>query len=454
MKTYDVIIIGGGPSGIITGVTAIKQNNASSVLMIKEEEKGLVPCGIPYVFHDLDDVSQNAMGPKPFVDAGGEVLVDTVTDVNIDKKSLRTTAGNEFTWGKLVFATGSVPTIPSFIKGYDLDGVEYIKKSYSYIEQLKKQAADRHDIVIIGGGFIGAEVAEQFAKHADKRVSLVEAEKHCLYRAFSEDFAALADEALTGASVNVLTGRKVKEILGEGGSVTAVNLSDGSTVKADLVISAIGYHPCTDLAAKAGLTLNKHGAIQVDNYLRTTAKDVFAVGDCAATTGFITGRTDNIMLASTATAEARVLGCNLLNIRLLRNFAGTLSVFSTEINNRVFASAGAIEQSAKEADVEFVVGAFEDVDRHPGTLPGAQKLRLKLIVSPGNGAIIGGEIYGGKSAGEMINTISLAIQKSVTVYELISFQIGTHPLLTTAPTKYALIKAAENAIKQITARQK
>ena len=77
MKNYhDVIIIGGGPAGIITGVTGIKQNKGKSFLMIKEEDKGLVPCGIPYVFHDIGDVDKNVMGPKPFVDAGGKVVVD------------------------------------------------------------------------------------------------------------------------------------------------------------------------------------------------------------------------------------------------------------------------------------------------------------------------------------------------------------------------------------------
>ena len=89
MKNHDVIIIGGGPSGIITGVTAKKQNPEKSFLMIKEEEKGLVPCGIPYIFHDLEDVSKNAMGPKPFVDAGGEVLVDKVTNINFDNKNTK-----------------------------------------------------------------------------------------------------------------------------------------------------------------------------------------------------------------------------------------------------------------------------------------------------------------------------------------------------------------------------
>ena len=132
-----------------------------------------------------------------------------------------------------------------------------------------------------------------------------------------------------------------------------------------------------------------------------------------------------------------------------RNFNGTISVFSTEINEVVFASAGAIEESAAEANIDFVVGSFEDVDHHPGTLPGTKRLGVKLIVSPGDGSIIGGEICGGKSAGELINVIGLAIQKGVTVYELVSFQIGTHPLLTTAPTKYVLIKAAENALNKI-----
>ena len=96
MKNYDVIIIGGGPSGIITGVTGKKQNPDKSFLIIKKEEKGLVPCGIPYVFHDLKDISQNAMGLKPFIDTGGEVLVDEVTEINIVEKTLKTRNNNTF----------------------------------------------------------------------------------------------------------------------------------------------------------------------------------------------------------------------------------------------------------------------------------------------------------------------------------------------------------------------
>jgi len=449
MENFDVIIIGGGPSGIITGITGKKQNPDKSFLMIKEDEKGLVPCGIPYVFHDLEGVDKNQMGPKGFIKAGGEVLVDTVENVNLAEKMLSTKGGKKLSFGKLVFATGSVPVIPKFIKGYELEGVEVVKKNYHHIKNLREKVISAKNIVVIGAGFIGVELSEQFAKHKDKTVSLIEAEDHCLYRAFSKDFAQKADEMMEKANVNLYTGTKAEEFIGENGKVTGVKLANGKTIKADIVISSVGYKPNTVLAKKAGLEIDQNGAIRVDNYLRTSEKDVYAVGDCSQTIGFITGRTDNIMLASTATAEARVLGYNMANISLLRNFAGTLSVFSTEIAGKAFASAGAIEQTANEADVDFVIGRFKAADRHPGTLPGVSQLDVKLIVSPENGEIIGGEISGGKSAGEMINIVSLAIQKAVTVYELVSFQIGTHPLLTTAPTKYVLIKAAEDAINNI-----
>lgn len=449
MKKYDVVIIGGGPAGIITGVTSKKIHPEKSFLLIKEEEKGLVPCGIPYVFHDLENIDQNQMGPKPFVDEGGEVLIDTVSRVNAEDKVITTESGKEISFEKLVFATGSMPLIPKFIEGYDLDGVEYIKKSYKYIDDLKKRVDAAKNIVVIGAGFIGVEISEQLAKFKDKSVSLIEAEPHCLYRAFSADFAEKADEVVKDAGVHLYTGQKVEKIIGENGKAKGVILSSGTKIDADIVICSVGYVPNCSLAKEAGIDLSERGTIRVDNYFRTSAKDIFAVGDCSQTIGFITGQTDNIMLASTGTAEARVLGRNLFYIKFLRNFPGTLSVFSTEINGVVFASAGAIEQSARAANVQYVIGKAQGVDRHPVKLPGASQLTVKLVVSPKNGAIIGGEILGGKPVGEMINIISLAIQKAVTVYELISFQVGTHPLLTTAPTQYLLIKAAEDAIEDI-----
>jgi NADH oxidase (H2O2-forming) len=449
MKKYDVIIIGAGPSGIITGVTAKKQNPEKSMLMFKEEAKGLVPCGIPYIFNKLGDVDKNVMGPKPFVDLGGEVITEKIVEVNFEEKALISESGKQFTYEKLVFATGSKVIVPKFISGHDLENVFYIKKSYNYIRHLFETIKTMKNIVVIGGGFIGAEVAEQLAMHPDKKVTLVESEANCFSKAFSKDLSTIATDALRQTAIDVRTSTKVEKVIGANGKVSGVALNTGEEIPCDAVIMAIGYKPNTGLAAKAGLELNKMGAIIVDNYERTKVKDVCAVGDCSQTIGFLTGRMDHVMLASTATAEARVLGHNLFGIKIRKNFNGTLAVFSTEIHNLSMASAGLNDTNAAEANVQYISATFSDFDTHPACFENTMPLTVKLYASPCEGSILGGEVWGGRSAGEIINTISLAIQKGVTVYELVSFQIGSHPLLTSAPTKTALIKAAESIIYQI-----
>ena len=304
------------------------------------------------------------------------------------------------------------------------------------------------NIVIVGGGFIGAEVAEQLAG-AKANVTLIESEPLCFSRAFSPQLSAIATEALKDSGVNVLTSTMVKEITGENGSVRQVHTADGKKIDTDAVIFSIGYRANTQLAKETGLELNRYGDIHVDNYGRTTVKDISACGDCAQAFGFLTGRSDVIKLASTATAEARTLGHNIFGVRIKKCIFGTLGVFSTEINGVAMAAAGANEKNAAEAGVNLVTATFSSPDRHPGSLPGVANLTVKLYASPVDGSILGGEAWGSKSAGEIINIISMAIQKSITVFELISFQVGTHPLLTASPVVNPIIRAAEELVHQI-----
>jgi NADPH-dependent 2,4-dienoyl-CoA reductase/sulfur reductase-like enzyme len=454
MKTYDVIIIGGGPAALVTGITIKKFFKDKSVLMIKEDAEGLVPCGIPYIFHLLDnDAEKNKMGPKPFVDLGGEVLVSMAETVDKTKKIVAVKIGEQFGYNKLVFATGSLPQVPDFIPGHELQNVFYIKKNFLYIKELASKIKEFRNIVIIGGGFIGAEVAEQIAA-SGVHVTLIESESECFSRAFSPELSRIATEALRNTNVNVLTSTMAKEIAGENKKVKQVILADGKKIEADGVILSIGYRGNTQLAKETGLELNKYGDIHVDQYGRTSVKDISAVGDCAQTFGFLTGRSDIIKLASTATAEARILGHNIFGVRIKKSTAGTLGVFSTEINGLVMAAAGANEKNAEEAGFRLVSAKFTSPDRHPGTLAGSSNLTVKLYASPVDGSIIGGEAWGGKSVGEIINIISMAIQKSITIYELVSFQIGTHPLLTSSPVNNPIIRAAEEIIYDIQRKDK
>ncbi len=182
--------------------------------------------------------------------------------------------------------------------------------------------------------------------------------------------------------------------------------------------------------------------------MRTSVEGVFAVGDCAGKTDFATGRVSTIMLASTACAEARVAGMNLYNLSTLRTFNGTIGIYSTNVGETSLGVAGLTHKHAIEGGFNVVVGSFTGVDRHPGKIADAHKQRVDLIVSSENGLILGGEVLGGVSAGELINSIGFIIQNRMTVTDLLVAQIGTQPMLTASPAGYPLIKAAEEAAKK------
>jgi NADH oxidase (H2O2-forming) len=267
-----------------------------------------------------------------------------------------------------------------------------------------------------------------------------------LEAAFDEELAVRAEEILESRGVKVRTGDGVKEIIGDK-KVTAVLLSSDEKLEADAVILAMGYLPNADLAEKSGLKITEMGFIKVDEYMRTDNHDIFAIGDCAEKKSFITRTRRNIMLASTACAEARVAAVNLYRLSAVRSFGGTIAIYSTVIGDTAFGVAGVTESLAKERGFTITTGTFEGVDKHPGTLPGTHKQVVKLIVAQESGVIIGGQVMGGSSTGELTNIIGLAIENRMTVNSILLAQIGTHPLLTAPPTAYPLIKAAEIVAK-------
>jgi len=179
--------------------------------------------------------------------------------------------------------------------------------------------------------------------------------------------------------------------------------------------------------------------------MRTETPDIFAVGDCAQKHDFITRKPCCTMLASTACAEARIAGINLFKLFAIKTFSGTISIFSTMIGDTAFGVAGITEAQAINEGFDIVTGVFEGMDKHPGTLPGAGKQLVKLIVGKESGVILGGEVIGGSSVGELTNTIGIIIQNRMNINSILTSQIGTHPLLTASPAGYPLLKAAGNA---------
>ena len=447
MKKTDVLVIGGSAAGIVTAVTAKSNYPEKDVLLVRKEEQVLVPCGIPYIFGSLDSIDKNIIPDAGLLKAGVDFIVGEVVEVNQDKKTCLLQDGTVISFEKLIFATGSSPSIPKWLKGADLENVFVIPKNKKYIAEVLDKIKDFEKIITVGAGFIGVEMSDELNKRG-KNITLIEILPNILGLAFDKEFAMIAEDLLQSRGVHLKTNSGVKEVIGDT-KVSGVLLNNSETIEAEAVILSMGYTPNVALAEKSGLAVTDRGFIVVDEYMRTQNPDIFAVGDCAEKRDFITRKQNSIMLASTACAEARVAGMNLYKLSTLKTLSGTIAIFSTAIGGTGFGAAGLTEDAAKKEGFDVVTGIFEGVNRHPGSLPDTHKQVIKLIVARESGVILGGEVMGGLSVGELTNLIGLVIQNRMSINSILTAQIGTHPLLTGPPTAYPLIKAAEVVAKNL-----
>ncbi len=442
MKKVDVVVLG-GLSGITAGISCRRHYPGKKVIMVRKEGTVLIPCGIPYIYGTVGGPENNVIPDGLLENNGIELIKGEAIDVDRAQKVVTLKDGETIGYDKLVFATGSVPLVPP-IPGIDKENVYPVKKEFDYLSEVQQKMSGVKELVIIGGGFIGMEFADECRKGRNINVTVVEALPHCLQMAMDNEFCEEAQARLAETGVNILVNEKVEAILGDG-KVSGVRLAGGKELKADMVILGIGAVPNTELAAKAGLELGFKKTIKVDRYMQTyTDPDVYACGDCAEKQSFFDGRPTGIMLASIATSEARIAGANLYSPT--HQNCGAISVFSTVINGRAFGVAGLTERMANQTGAKIIIGTAEAPDTHPGGMPNSCPLKVKLLFAKDTGVILGGSISGGKSVGEMVNVLSACIMHRMTIDDMVKFQMGTHPALTASPIMYPIVNAACTAI--------
>lgn len=438
MKKADLVIVGGSAAGLEAAIIAKKQYKLDKVIVIRKEPKVLVPCGIPYIMGTLESIEKNVIPDALLGDT--ELIIDEVTSINRGAKTVTTAGGEVIGYGKLILATGSRPIAPP-IPGAELGNVFIIQKDMAYLQKLQDALKQAREVVIIGGGFIGAEFADECHKMGLK-VTIVELLEHCLLLNCDDFFCIRIEDALKEAGVQVNTGCRVKSINGTE-TVEYVECEKGLRFKADVVILAIGVVPNNELARDAGLEIGERQGIKVDQYMRTSDPDIFAIGDCAEKFCFFTRKPIATRLASIATREARIAIANLFTTR--QSNEGTMGVFSTMIAGTAIGVAGLTERAAREAGYDIVVGEASAVDKHPGSMPGAKEMRVRLIFERRSEKIIGGEACGGITAGEVSNIMAAAIANGMTANKVATSPMGTHPLLTASPLVYQIVNAAAEA---------
>jgi len=448
MRQADIVVVGGSAAGLTAAITARRHYAHKKVLIVRKEEQVLIPCGIPYIFGTLGSPQKDLIPDTVLERNGIDLIVTEAVDIDREGKILHTADG-EIGYERLVLATGSRPAMLP-IPGIELEGVFAIVKDIEFLSNLQRWLETASDVVIIGGGFIGIEFADEINKAGDKSVTIVEIAPHCLMLAYDEEFCIEMEKVVRSRGIHLRTSVKVERISGNG-KVERVILSDGTEIQADTVIVGVGAVANVDLAKRAGLRIGLTGGVAVDRTMKTADDYIYACGDCAEKISFFGGRPSPLKLASIATLEARIAGANLYGIR--RENVGTVGVWSTAVGNLALATAGLTEAMARERGYDVVAVTITGPNRHPGVMPGAADTRVKLVFERNSGVILGGQVMGDATAGEIINAISACVQSRMTAERIAMFQIGTHPALTASPIAYHMVNAAEIALGEMRRRR-
>ena len=444
---YDVVIVGGGPAGLVSALTVKQTYPEKTIAVIRGNPHAQIPCGIPYTFVTLKEIAENALPDQMYQQNNIRLIIDDVLTIDKENKRVGTRKNGAIGYDRLILATGSLP-VKLEVPGNNLEGIHYVYKDQNHVRQLKEHFQGKKHIVIIGGGHIGVEFADEFS-NADRSVIIVEKSTHILNHMFDKEMSQDVHKELADRGVKILTERSVDHFEGDN-HVSSVVLDNGESLQADFVIVGIGAKPNVDLAMNAGLDID-HGAIAVDDYQRTRDEHIFAIGDCALKLDFITGKPVNVLLASSAVVEAKFAGANLFGIKLVRQIMGTVASSGSVVGNLRIASTGITEEDAMNEGFNYVSATAEVDDKHPCSMPNDHKIKLKAVFSSTSGIFLGCQVigFGNDSVGELINMANVVLEKRMNINEIESLQLASHPKLHPSPMVYPLVMAATQAMMQL-----
>jgi NADPH-dependent 2,4-dienoyl-CoA reductase/sulfur reductase-like enzyme len=445
--SMDIVIVGGSAAGITAAITARRHHPDKRIMLVRMENLVPIPCGIPYIYGTLGSPEKNLIPDTILEKQRTDLLIAKATKIDRQAHLLHTT-GPTVQYERLILATGSEPVKPH-IPGVELPGVFPIFKDVRHLHVLQQEMAKSGRIVIIGGGFIGIEFADEINKIGGKHVTIAELAAHCLSLSFDPEFCVEMEDWLTKRGITLRTSTKVARIIGNE-RVQGVEFADGTEIPAEMVLLGLGAKANSTLARESGLDIGPTGGISVDRTMQTSDPVIFACGDCAEKVSFFGGRPSALKLASIAQFEARIAGANVFGLR--RENEGTVGAWSTAVDGLAIGTAGLTEVMAKARGYQIVIGVVETPDRHPGSMPGAMPMKVKLVFESRTQELLGGQVRGGASVGEMTNTIAALVQKHMTAEDIAMFQMSTHPALTASPIVYPLVNAAETAIEVIMQR--
>ena len=337
---------------------------------------------------------------------------------NVDIKGKKLTVENletgevfDETFDKLIITSGSWPIIPRNIEGIDLENV-LLCKNYNHANEIIERSKFVKRVVVVGAGYIGVELVEAFRDNG-KEVILVDAEDRILSKYFDKEFTDVAEESFREKGIVLATGEKVVKIEGTNGKVSKI-ITDKNEYETDMIIMCIGFVPNTALF-KGQLEMLPNGAIKVDEYMRTSDKDVMAAGDCCSVFYNPLNMERYIPLATNAVRMGTLAGLNLVENKA--KSLGTQGTSGIKIYENNMAATGITEALARSLDLEIETVIVTDNYR-PEFMPTYEKVTLKVVFDKYTRIVLGAQLNSKVDLTQSINTLSVCIQNHMTIDDL------------------------------------
>lgn len=435
-----IVIIGGGASGASCATRLRRLSEENEIIILeKTDAVSIASCGLPYYTSDVISERKNLLvqTPKKFKEVFNiDVrLGSEVTGINPAKKTVTVNNEYELTYDKLVLAQGASPIVP---KGMDKQRV-FTLKNIPDAENIKAmvQSGKIKDAVVIGGGFVGIEMAENFAV-AGINTTLVEAADQIL-APLDKDMVSLAQNKMRDNGINLCLSDGVREILDD-----EIILNSGKRLPYDTAVLSIGVKPETLLAETAGLKLGTSGGIAVSESMQTSNPDIYAAGDSIEVQNFVTDTPALIPLAGPANRQGRIAADAIMGIK--STYKKSLGTAVIKIFDYTAASVGANEKLLKQLNIPYKkvhVWGFSNASYYPGY----GLFLLKLIFGE-DGRIFGAQGVGSGAVEKRIDVISTVIRLGGKVQDLIDSELCYAPPYSSAKDPVNVIgMAAENILK-------
>ncbi len=427
MKEETIIIVGGLSAGPSAAAKARRVNERAKIMLFEKTEYiSYATCGIPYSLSGkiktrdkLMVVSADLLKKRFNIDVH---LDEPVMEIMPEEHIVKTSKGS-YSYTKLIYTGGAKPFVPPIKNLEKTDQWSNCRTIEDYDKICSDQVlTDKNNIVILGAGLIGVEVAENL-NHIGKNITLLELSPSIL-PAWDHKFGNLAENVLKEHGITVYTNKTVQELVLDGEKIVALILSDGTRIPADYLLMGIGGRPNTDLLISKGADHIANGAVKVNERMETNLPDIYAAGDCTSIKNLITGEHDYFPMGTHANKGGRAAGANAAGGN--ETFRGAYKTAIVKVFDHTLARTGMNPHSLKMANIPYESTLIISAGT-PGFYPDPRDILLEIYYHKESRRVLGAELFGQKGIDKRADVLSTAILGKLTIDDLTDLDLAYAP---------------------------